>query len=77
MCLCIGGDNVTAARGNYSGRCDLFLGPFHPSTAGSRAPDMSIFGDKDWGNFGYTVAVGDVDGDALPDLVISAPYAGR
>jgi hypothetical protein len=75
-----GGRNVSAAVGNYSGRCDIFYGPFHASADSNNAfstPSVSIYGDKTWGLFGHAVAVGDVDADGLNDLVISAPGAGR
>lgn len=69
------GRDVEAARGNYSGRCDLFFGPFLPSS-NTAVPDMSIYGDRDWGHFGHALTIGDVDGDGFDDLVISAPFAG-
>lgn len=75
----LGGKNTTAARGNYTGRCDVFYGPFDASEEeGVRVqPDLSVYGDKEWGNFGYSVTSGDVDGDGFSDLVVSAPFAGR
>ena len=71
-----GGVNVSAVVGNYSGRCDLFLGPFKPYS-GALEPDASIYGDRDWGLFGYTVIAADIDMDGKTDFVISAPSAGR
>jgi hypothetical protein len=71
-----GGVNVTAVVGNYSGRCDIFLGPFSPSTTVPE-PAMSIYGDAMWGLFGRSLAVGDVDNDGKADLVVGAPGAGR
>ena len=40
-------------------------------------PDLSIYGDKEWGNFGYSVITGDIDSDGHCDLIVSAPFAGR
>lgn len=75
-----GGRDVEAAKGNYTGRCDIFYGPFHTmdinTTIITKLPDVSIYGDKIWGNFGYTLTIGDLDNDGLNDLIISAPYAG-
>ena len=71
----LGGRDTEAARGNYTGRCDIFYGPFSVANP-NPAPDASIYGNKEWGNFGFSVASGDVDGDGMVDLVISAPYAG-
>ncbi len=71
------GHDVDAAVGNYSGRCDLFIGPFIPNDILVHVPTLSIYGDKDWGNFGLAIATGDLDGDLMDDLIISAPYAGR
>jgi hypothetical protein len=76
-----GGRDTEAAHGNYTGRCDIFFGPFNtdlsdPSGLGP-VPDASLYGDRLWGNFGFTVVTGDVDGDGRSDIVISAPYAGR
>lgn len=68
-----GGRNVSAVVGNYSGRCDIFIGP-----AGEHeSPAYSIYGDKVWGRFGSAVLVADVNGDGIDDIIISAPYAGR
>lgn len=74
-----GGKNVTAAVGNYTGRCDVFFGPFTPSKdeLSTPAPDLSIYGDSKWGTFGDVLTTGDVDGDGALDLIISAPGAGR
>ena len=75
-----GGRNVSAAAGNYSGRCDFFLGPFHAAdtlTQSVPIPDFSIFGDRNWGLFGSTIKVGDVDKDGNKDIIISAHAAGR
>ena len=76
-----GGRNVSAVVGNYSGRCDVFLGPFEaaaqPQDSAVLVPQYQIFGDKVWGQFGFAVAVGDVDSDGVNDLIISAPSAGR
>jgi hypothetical protein len=73
-----GGRDVVEARGNYSGRCDVFYGPFDGrSPDASLVPDVSIYGDKEWGNFGYSITIGDVDGDGSDDIVVGAPYAGR
>ena len=72
-----GGKNVSAVVGNYSGRCDVFYGPFSatPESSGV-APNVQIYGDKIWGTFGDTMTSGDLDGDGHADLVISAPGAG-
>jgi len=73
-----GGRDIVEAKGNYSGRCDVFYGPFNgPVPVAGVVPDVSIYGDKVWGNFGHSIAVGDVDGDGGDDIVIGAPYAGR
>lgn len=71
-----GGRDTDAARGNYTGRCDIFFGPFSLKHS-QPVPDASIYGDKEWGNFGYAVTAGDVDNDGYADLIISAPYVGR
>ena len=67
-----GGENVEAVVGNYTGRCDFFYGPFTEDVK----PDFSIYGDTKWGLFGKRLAWGDVNGDNLDDLVISAPQSG-
>jgi hypothetical protein len=74
-----GGRDTEAAHGNYTGRCDIFFGPFQSDLLNPNGPipDVSIYGDRLWGNFGLTVMTGDVDGDGLSDIVISAPYSGR
>jgi hypothetical protein len=74
-----GGRDTEAAHGNYTGRCDIFFGPFQSDFLNPNGPlpDASIYGDRIWGNFGLSVVTGDVDGDGLSDIVISAPYAGR
>jgi hypothetical protein len=74
-----GGRDTEAAKGNYTGRCDVFYGPFKPNSADALGPipDASIFGDREWGNFGYSIESADVDGDGSNDLIISAPFAGR
>mmetsp|Transcript_2491 Transcript_2491/g.3823 ORF Transcript_2491/g.3823 Transcript_2491/m.3823 type:complete len:644 (+) Transcript_2491:52-1983(+) len=68
-----GGRDTDAARGNYTGRCDIFYAPFRDDPV----PDASVYGDKEWGNFGYNVLCGDVDGDGHKDVVIAAPFVGR
>lgn len=70
----LGGSDTEAARGSYMGRCDVFYGPF--SSSEEPAVAFSLFGDKEWGNFGYAVTSGDVDGDGFCDVVVSAPFAG-
>lgn len=74
-----GGRDTEAAHGNYTGRCDIFYGPFKSDLLNPNGPipDVSIYGDKIWGNFGLTLTTGDIDGDGLSDIIISAPYAGR
>jgi hypothetical protein len=74
-----GGRDTEAAHGNYTGRCDIFFGPFKSDLLEpqGQVPDVSIYGDRMWGNFGLSVVTGDVDGDGRSDIVISAPYAGR
>ncbi len=75
-----GGRNVSAVVGNYSGRCDIFLGPFQAASQPQEAvliPKYQIFGDKVWGQFGFAVTVGDIDSDGVSDLIISAPSAGN
>lgn len=74
-----GGRDTEAAHGNYTGRCDIFFGPFQSDLLNPSGPipDVSIYGDRIWGNFGLSVVTGDVDGDGLSDIVISAPYSGR
>ena len=74
-----GGRNVSAVVGNYSGRCDIFFGPFNADSSAEFVPrpDAQIYGDRNWGEFGFAVVVGDIDGDGLSDLAISAPSAGR
>lgn len=67
-----GGENVEAVVGNYTGRCDFFFGPFTQDVG----PNFSIYGDSKWGLFGKHLALGDVNGDDLADLVISAPQSG-
>ena len=72
-----GGRNTTAARGNYTGRCDIFYGPFIAmDDMKARQPNVSVYGDKEWGNFGYAVSCGDINTDGIHDLVVSAPFAG-
>ena len=74
-----GGRNVTEVVGNYSGRCDIFLGPFSSQSVTSEpmTPSASIYGDAMWGLFGHSIAVGDVDADGHDDVIIGAPGAGR
>lgn len=74
-----GGRNDSAVVGNYSGRCDIFLGPFQAAAGDENppTPSLSIFGDKTWGTFGDVLTTGDVNGDGIDDLIISAPGAGR
>ena len=75
-----GGINVTAVVGNYSGRCDIFFGPFYPNSENASVsirPQVSVYGDRVWGMFGLALETGDVDSDGFVDLIISAPYAGR
>lgn len=75
-----GGRNTTAAKGNYTGRCDVYFGPFTGSedvyNVDAHSPNMSLYGDKEWGNFGYSVSCGDMDADGYGDLIVSAPFAG-
>lgn len=75
-----GGINVSAVVGNYSGRCDIFYGPFSPNSEDvtiSVIPAVSIFGDRDFGQFGENVIANDLDNDGFLDLIVSATSAGR
>ena len=38
--------------------------------------DASIYGSTSSGYLGYSTAVGDLDGDDVPDIVTAAPYNG-
>ena len=57
----------------------MVLIPYHSFSAleSPALPSFSIHGDENWGLFGKVVEVGDVDGDGMDDVVVSAPQAGN
>jgi len=70
-------ENISSVVGNYSGRVDIFYGPIISSTSASdQTPDLTLYGEVDWGLFGSSIDVLDIDGDSKDDLVVAAPWAG-
>ncbi|GEM_PF-4366325 len=71
--LWVGADR-TGLTNRVEGTAALFLEPM--STEGMRRADeadLILSGDSVWDAFGRTLAVGDFDGDGLPDTAIGAP----
>ncbi len=71
--LWVGADR-TGLTNKVSGQAMLFLEPM--GEPGLRTPaeaDLLVTGDGDWDAMGRTIAVGDWDGDGLPDAAIGAP----
>lgn len=71
------------ADGSQNGRSDageayVFFGPFTPGEARDVAlgeQDVTVFGAAEGDQLGRAVAAGDVNGDAVDDLVLGAPFA--
>ncbi len=61
-----------------AGEAYVFFGPFTPGEARDTAlgeQDVTIFGASEGDQLGRAVAAADVDGDAIDDLVLGAPFA--
>jgi hypothetical protein len=61
-----------------AGEAYVFFGPFSPGEARDTAlgeQDVTIFGASGGDQLGRAVAAADVNGDALDDLVLGAPFA--
>jgi len=59
--------------GNGGGLCP---GGIDENSPVNVSPDVTITGDSDKGEFGYTLAIlGDVNGDDISDFIVGAPFA--
>lgn len=65
-----------AESGLAVGRIYLFFGPLPAGTSAPDAADATVSGDASGDHFGSCLAAGDLNGDGVPELVVSAFRAG-
>ena len=61
-----------------AGQAYIFFGPFTPGEvrdAAQAEQDVTVFGAAEGDRMGHAVATADLNGDALDDLVLAAPFA--
>lgn len=67
--LVLGYPNANRHKYTAIGRVDIFYGG---ST--SVTPDMTIYGEKEYDRFGYSLTITDLNSDGYGDLIVGAPY---
>ncbi len=70
--LILGAHTHDGPAGSRQGAVLVYLGPLD-GTETTRDADLTLWGEAAFQFFGLAVVLGDVDGDAQPDLVVSAP----
>eukprot|EP01113_Clastostelium_recurvatum_P006980 TRINITY_DN1320_c0_g1_i1.p1 TRINITY_DN1320_c0_g1~~TRINITY_DN1320_c0_g1_i1.p1 ORF type:complete len:907 (+),score=269.70 TRINITY_DN1320_c0_g1_i1:97-2817(+) len=74
--LVVGAPSSGSMQTNYYGAVYVYFGRTAKGVRWTVSPTPSIIidGNMYHGNFGYTLATGDIDGDGVDDLAASSPY---
>ncbi len=76
----VGGKNLVAVTGNYTGKVYVFLGTYSAyskTVAVSVVPNITINGTLDFGTFGSVLFARDVNQDGHTDLIAASPFASN